>query len=230
MGSPPGRFLHRQGRPSGGLDFCFDCGLPSSNAFARNTTSRGEVSERPKEHAWKACIRVSVSRVQISSSPPESSIKRGDFCRLFFFWKICTPILQPLRSLRNLLSLFVILSNILTKSTSVRQTTAASRPLAPPRDTRPAILSRGTPVIVVRRCRGPGEGGCRCWQASPTNPATRAVPKKQPGRMPPTPHRRGGHVLSLKLSPTVGRERIAPPVSHVYSAEKSEHKCTRVPC
>ena len=32
--------------------------------------AHGELSEWLKEHAWKACIRVTVSRVQIPHSPP----------------------------------------------------------------------------------------------------------------------------------------------------------------
>src|SRR5690606_17776971 len=31
----------------------------------------GEVSERLKEHAWKVCIRETVSRVRIPPSPPD---------------------------------------------------------------------------------------------------------------------------------------------------------------
>ncbi len=31
----------------------------------------GEVSEWPKEHDWKSCVRVTVPRVQIPPSPPE---------------------------------------------------------------------------------------------------------------------------------------------------------------
>ncbi len=31
--------------------------------------TRGEVSEWPKEHAWKACVRFTVPRVRIPPSP-----------------------------------------------------------------------------------------------------------------------------------------------------------------
>ena len=35
----------------------------------------GEVSERPKEHAWKACMGSHPSRVRIPPSPPENADK-----------------------------------------------------------------------------------------------------------------------------------------------------------
>lgn len=35
--------------------------------------AHGEMSEWSKEHAWKACIRATVSRVQIPFSPPEKT-------------------------------------------------------------------------------------------------------------------------------------------------------------
>ena len=38
---------------------CYNC----------NVSQFGEMSERSKEHAWKACIRETVSRVQIPFSP-----------------------------------------------------------------------------------------------------------------------------------------------------------------
>ena len=40
----------------------------------------GEMSERSKEHAWKACVRVSVPRVRIPLSPPFTLQLK--FCRL----------------------------------------------------------------------------------------------------------------------------------------------------
>ena len=39
------------------------------------TKMYGEVSERPKEHAWKACVGVTLPRVRIPPSPP--GLRRG---------------------------------------------------------------------------------------------------------------------------------------------------------
>ena len=43
--------------------------------------AHGELSEWLKEHAWKACIRVTVSRVQIPHSPPLFCKLRQDFAK-----------------------------------------------------------------------------------------------------------------------------------------------------
>ncbi len=40
----------------------------------------GEVSERPKEHAWKVCVRLRVPRVRIPPSPPFQKTA----CAVFF--------------------------------------------------------------------------------------------------------------------------------------------------
>ena len=40
----------------------------------------GEVSEWLKEHAWKACMRATVSGVRIPISPPEINDPKGLFC------------------------------------------------------------------------------------------------------------------------------------------------------
>ena len=47
----------------------------------KDCTARGEVSERFKEHAWKACVGEILPWVQIPPSPPESQ-KRVGFPRL----------------------------------------------------------------------------------------------------------------------------------------------------
>ncbi len=52
-----------------------------SDDFA--TKKYGEVSEWLKEHAWKVCIRESVSRVRIPPSPPYSTKKPELTFRLF---------------------------------------------------------------------------------------------------------------------------------------------------
>ncbi len=42
----------------------------SSKDMYKKVQISGEVSEWPKEHAWKVCIRLFVSRVRIPPSPP----------------------------------------------------------------------------------------------------------------------------------------------------------------
>jgi hypothetical protein len=42
----------------------------SSKDMYKKVQTSGEVSEWPKEHAWKVCIRLFVSRVRIPPSPP----------------------------------------------------------------------------------------------------------------------------------------------------------------
>ena len=44
--------------------------------------SSGEVSEWLKEHAWKVCIRVNVSRVRIPLSPPNLLRTPTNDCRV----------------------------------------------------------------------------------------------------------------------------------------------------
>ena len=41
----------------------------------------GELSERLKEHAWKACVRETVPRVRIPNSPPLKFKIRNSFLR-----------------------------------------------------------------------------------------------------------------------------------------------------
>ena len=48
-----------------------------SKTETRSQFRRGEVSEWLKEHAWKACMRATVSRVRIPLSPP------GEGCSAF---------------------------------------------------------------------------------------------------------------------------------------------------
>ncbi len=54
--------------------------LDGVNASKRS----GEVSERLKEHAWKACIRETVSWVRIPPSPPDD-IHKAPFCGALLF-------------------------------------------------------------------------------------------------------------------------------------------------
>lgn len=57
--------------------------LPLNMVILFLLKARGEMSEWSKEHAWKACIRATVSRVQIPFSPPEKIPK--DHCPSGFF-------------------------------------------------------------------------------------------------------------------------------------------------
>ncbi len=60
---------------------------PYSSAPLTSWLTRGEVSEWLKEHAWKVCIRESVSRVRIPPSPPEFNKKARVITRAFFIAK-----------------------------------------------------------------------------------------------------------------------------------------------
>ena len=46
-------------------------------------STRGEVSERPKEHAWKVCMGESPSRVRIPSALRQSDTRPGTGCLCF---------------------------------------------------------------------------------------------------------------------------------------------------
>src|SRR3546814_7626126 len=55
--------------------------------YNRGPSIYGEMSERFKEHAWKACIRcITVSRVRIPLSPPQN--ERADSMSAFLFCRI----------------------------------------------------------------------------------------------------------------------------------------------
>ena len=62
--------------------------LAPVDSATRFRQQNGEVSEWLKEHAWKVCIRESVSRVRTPLSPPNLKRKPGFASRLFFAW--CT--------------------------------------------------------------------------------------------------------------------------------------------
>lgn len=51
--------------------------------------AHGEMSEWSKEHAWKACIRATVSRVQIPFSPPEKTAYPIGLSGFFMFFTKC---------------------------------------------------------------------------------------------------------------------------------------------
>ena len=53
-----------------------ECDQKSAGLRSHTT---GEVSERPKEHAWKACMGSHPSRVRIPPSPPEAFRKNGGY-------------------------------------------------------------------------------------------------------------------------------------------------------
>ena len=64
------------------------------------------MSEWSKEHAWKACVRVSVPRVRIPLSPPPKLIKKcydAAVCGCFFLLKIG---LTPKLTLKRFLGMF----------------------------------------------------------------------------------------------------------------------------
>ncbi len=58
------------------------CGLLLTRQFVRllNACSRGEVSERFKEHAWKACVGETQPWVRIPPSPPFWSLNSDRLC------------------------------------------------------------------------------------------------------------------------------------------------------
>ena len=66
-----------------------------SSFFSLLSRSNGEVSEWLKEHAWKVCIRLRVSRVRIPLSPPDTkdlqskAVTKGLNCNgLSLFYRI----------------------------------------------------------------------------------------------------------------------------------------------
>ncbi len=77
----------------------------SASATPRLFTRRtycGEVSEWPKEHAWKACVGVTPPRVRIPPSPPSVSCCRGvGGRRLGFAVGRGSMVLPPSRPLRH---------------------------------------------------------------------------------------------------------------------------------
>gem|GEM_PF-1422878 len=70
-----------------------------SDDFA--TKKYGEVSEWLKEHAWKVCIRESVSRVRIPPSPPYSTKKPELTFRLFCMHSAPTGRVRTLDRVRQ---------------------------------------------------------------------------------------------------------------------------------
>ncbi len=70
-----------------------------SDDFA--TKKYGEVSEWLKEHAWKVCIRESVSRVRIPPSPPYSTKKPELTFRLFCMHGALTGRVRTLDRVRQ---------------------------------------------------------------------------------------------------------------------------------
>ncbi len=70
-----------------------------SDDFA--TKKYGEVSEWLKEHAWKVCIRESVSRVRIPPSPPYSTKKPELAFRLFCMHSALTGRVRTLDRVRQ---------------------------------------------------------------------------------------------------------------------------------
>ncbi len=70
-----------------------------SDDFA--TKKYGEVSEWLKEHAWKVCIRESVSRVRIPPSPPYSTKKPELAFRLFCMHSAPTGRVRTLDRVRQ---------------------------------------------------------------------------------------------------------------------------------
>ncbi len=70
-----------------------------SDDFA--TKKYGEVSEWLKEHAWKVCIRESVSRVRIPPSPPYSTKKPELTFRLFCLYSAPTGRVRTLDRVRQ---------------------------------------------------------------------------------------------------------------------------------
>src|SRR5438874_8056384 len=65
------------------------CGLHASPIESEQNPCAGEMAERLKAHAWKACIRETVSGVRIPLSPPLLSLSRA--------YVPVIPILIPIR-------------------------------------------------------------------------------------------------------------------------------------